>query len=270
MPASSPAKGRLPTATAVLHSHVALAHVLSRLPRTRHCNRQAGYISLQRFSSVNTPIAPARLLLPIPQGAAIERFAQMTDWSYYEAARRFQRVLVAAGIDAALKARGVMVRRVGARTAGLPGRRTGAADALPRRRHRPDGSRCCIAPSAAPPGRMLVGPRAAAQLWQGESGGAAHSLAKGRRHPTYSGCLCPNCPHPSPTPPQSTSFPTQPLTHPNPLQSPQDGDTVVIGDLEFEYSSDHSEAGMYERWYSERRAAGVVGKGQARWPHVTG
>lgn len=34
----------------------------------------------------------------------------MTDWSYYEAARRFQRVLVAAGIDAALKARGVMVR----------------------------------------------------------------------------------------------------------------------------------------------------------------
>lgn len=91
------------------------------------------------------------------QGAAIERFAQMTDWSYYEAARRFQRVLVAAGVDAALKARGVM-----------------------------------------------------------------------------------------------------------------DGDTVVIGDLEFEYSSDHSEAGMYERWYSERRAAGVVGKGQARWPHVTG
>lgn len=44
----------------------------------------------------------------------------------------------------------------------------------------------------------------------------------------------------------------------------------MIGDLEFEYSSDHSEAGMYERWYSERRAAGVVGKGQARWPHVTG
>lgn len=33
----------------------------------------------------------------------------MTDWSYYEAARRFQRVLVAAGIDSALKARGVMV-----------------------------------------------------------------------------------------------------------------------------------------------------------------
>ncbi|EFN58274.1 hypothetical protein CHLNCDRAFT_8434, partial [Chlorella variabilis] len=44
----------------------------------------------------------------LPAGAAIERFAQMTDWGYYEAARRFQRVLVAAGIDSALTARGVM------------------------------------------------------------------------------------------------------------------------------------------------------------------
>ena len=47
------------------------------------------------------------------QGEAIERFAQMTDWSYYEAARRFQRVLVASGINAALKARGVKVRAGG-------------------------------------------------------------------------------------------------------------------------------------------------------------
>ncbi len=46
----------------------------------------------------------------LPQGAAIERFAQMTDWGYYEAARRFQRVLVAAGIDSALTAQGVQVR----------------------------------------------------------------------------------------------------------------------------------------------------------------
>ena len=48
------------------------------------------------------------------QGTAIERFAQMTDWGYYEAARRFQRVLIAAGIDAALRARGVLVRWAGA------------------------------------------------------------------------------------------------------------------------------------------------------------
>ena len=50
----------------------------------------------------------------------------------------------------------------------------------------------------------------------------------------------------------------------------QDGDTVVIGDLEFDYTSDRSESGMYDRWYRERREAGIVGKGQARWPHVTG
>ncbi|KAL4858432.1 putative GTP-binding protein [Chlorella vulgaris] len=91
------------------------------------------------------------------KGAAIERFAQMTDWGYYEAARRFQRVLVAGGIDSALQAQGVM-----------------------------------------------------------------------------------------------------------------DGDTVVIGDLEFDYSSDKSEAGMYDRWFKERKAAGIVGRGQARWPHATG
>ncbi|PSC71478.1 GTP-binding chloroplastic [Micractinium conductrix] len=91
------------------------------------------------------------------RGTAIERFAQMTDWGYYEAARRFQRVLVASGIDSALRAKGVL-----------------------------------------------------------------------------------------------------------------DGDTVVIGDLEFEYSSDKSESTMYDRWFKERRAAGIVGRGQARWPHVTG
>ena len=45
---------------------------------------------------------------------------------------------------------------------------------------------------------------------------------------------------------------------------------MVIGDLEFEYSCDKSESGMFDRWYKERRAAGIVGKGQARWPHVTG
>jgi hypothetical protein len=44
----------------------------------------------------------------------------------------------------------------------------------------------------------------------------------------------------------------------------------VIGELEFEYSGDNSEQAMYERWYQERRAAGIVGKGQARWPHMTG
>eukprot|EP00887_Chlorella_sp_A99_P002031 scaffold18.g2031.t1 len=91
------------------------------------------------------------------EGTAIERFAQMTDWSYYEAALRFQRVLDAAGINRALKARGI-----------------------------------------------------------------------------------------------------------------QEGDTVVIGELEFEFCDERDEGAIYEKWFQERRAAGIVGKGHARWPHATG
>lgn len=169
----------------------------------------------------------------------------MTDWSYYEAARRFQRVLVAAGVDAALKARGVMVRRAATR-----GHWTACQGA--------GGGGCCCMTVACVPrkpqigrGDLARGGRTAARL------GSLLALA----------CMAPPIgPHIPPNP-----TPTHTHTHtPPPPSPPQDGDTVVIGDLEFEYSSDHSEAGMYERWYSERRAAGVVGKGQARWPHVTG
>lgn len=98
----------------------------------------------------------------------------MTDWGYYEAARRFQRVLVAAGIDSALQARGVLVRGV------APGRLA----------HRP---------------AVLLLPML---TWEQP------------RHLR---------PH-----------------HARSL--PQDGDTVVIGDLEFEYDSDKSESGMYDKW----------------------
>lgn len=41
------------------------------------------------------------------EGVAIERTAQMTNWDYYEAAMRFQRILRAMGITEALKAAGV-------------------------------------------------------------------------------------------------------------------------------------------------------------------
>lgn len=90
-------------------------------------------------------------------GEAIERFAQMTDWSYYEAARRFQKVLEAAGISSALRARGV-----------------------------------------------------------------------------------------------------------------KEGDTVVIGDMQFEHSEDSSEGAMFDKWYTARREAGIASRGSARWPHAGG
>lgn len=91
------------------------------------------------------------------KGDAIERFAQMTDWSYYEAAKRFQGVLDAAGITSALKARGV-----------------------------------------------------------------------------------------------------------------KEGDTVVIGELQFEHSEDTSEGALYDKWYGARKDAGIASRGSARWPHATG
>jgi GTP-binding protein len=40
-------------------------------------------------------------------GDAIERFAQMTNWDYYEAVRRFQRVLDVSGISDSLRAKGI-------------------------------------------------------------------------------------------------------------------------------------------------------------------
>eukprot|EP00884_Botryococcus_braunii_P009916 jgi/Botrbrau1/18926/Bobra.177_2s0079.2 len=43
----------------------------------------------------------------VVEGAAISCFAQMTNWDYYEASLRFQKVLDAAGINKALKERGV-------------------------------------------------------------------------------------------------------------------------------------------------------------------
>ncbi len=70
--------------------------------------------------------------------------------------------------------------------------------------------------------------------------------------------------------PANVFFYTNMLTLAHTLILAQDGDTVVIGDLEFDYSSDKSEAGMYDRWFKERKAAGIVGRGQARWPHATG
>ncbi|PNH04577.1 GTPase obg [Tetrabaena socialis] len=41
------------------------------------------------------------------EGEGIEKFAQMTNWDYYEAVRRFQRVLDVSGINGALRAKGI-------------------------------------------------------------------------------------------------------------------------------------------------------------------
>ena len=159
----------------------------------------------------------------------------MTDWGYYEAARRFQRVLVASGVDSALRAGGALVGAAPLCHMPLP--------------CRPNLSSLCDAASLLPQPLILLR---------------------------------------SSSPPHAVHFDTCASWSPNSASAPghanspgvcavcavcavlQEGDTVIIGDLEFDYSEDKSEAGMYEKWYRERKAAGIVGKGQARWPHVTG
>jgi hypothetical protein len=67
-----------------------------------------------------------------------------------------------------------------------------------------------------------------------------------------------------------------PLRHqtpwiPNPeSKCAQEGDTVVVGELELEWSADRSEARLFETWEAERKAAGKVAFGAARWPHAGG
>lgn len=53
-------------------------------------------------------------------------------------------------------------------------------------------------------------------------------------------------------------------------QGVTDGDTVVIGELELEWSSDRSEGKLFDQWQAERKAAGKVAQGTARWPHPGG
>eukprot|EP00775_Hariotina_reticulata_P013773 gene13773-13894_t len=50
---------------------------------------------------------PGGSRLFVLQGEAVERFAQMTNWDYYEAVKRFQRVLEVSGINQALRDAGI-------------------------------------------------------------------------------------------------------------------------------------------------------------------
>lgn len=47
----------------------------------------------------------------------------------------------------------------------------------------------------------------------------------------------------------------------------QDGDTVVIGDSAFVWSSDQSESKLFDAW---AQSAPIAVHGTARWPHASG
>lgn len=75
---------------------------LTKVPR-----RFAPEVRIDKFEVDPDPqLLPGGTRLFYVRGEAIERFAQMTNWDYYEAVKRFQRVLEVSGINAALKEAG--------------------------------------------------------------------------------------------------------------------------------------------------------------------
>ena len=48
----------------------------------------------------------------------------------------------------------------------------------------------------------------------------------------------------------------------------QEGDTVVVGTTELEWSEDQSEGALYAAWREEKKARGTAWQGSARWPHA--
>lgn len=103
--------------------------------------------------TITTELAEGRFFFI--EGEAVERFAQMTNWSYYEALLRFQKVLDASGINNALRKKGI-----------------------------------------------------------------------------------------------------------------KEGDTVVIGEMELEWSEDQSEGAVYKRWHEQQKAQGRPLRGTSSWPHA--
>ena len=50
----------------------------------------------------------------------------------------------------------------------------------------------------------------------------------------------------------------------------KEGDTVIFGELELEWSDDQSDGAIYERWLDDVKAQGIALRGSARWPHAGG
>ena len=49
-----------------------------------------------------------------------------------------------------------------------------------------------------------------------------------------------------------------------------EGDSVVIGGVEFRWSDDKTDGALYEAWIDDINSRGKVGKGSQRWPHASG
>lgn len=48
----------------------------------------------------------------------------------------------------------------------------------------------------------------------------------------------------------------------------QEGDTVVVGGIELQWSDDQSEGALYAAWREDKLRRGTAWQGTARWPHA--
>ena len=48
----------------------------------------------------------------------------------------------------------------------------------------------------------------------------------------------------------------------------QEGDTVVIGEIELQWSNDQSEGALYAAWREEKKRKGTAWHGSRSWPHA--
>jgi len=73
------------------------------------------------------------------------------------------------------------------------------------------------------------------------------------------------CDRASPTPLTHGAHGVLSTLHPHP-PAPQEGDSVVIGEAEFEWSDDQSEGAMFDAWEADMKERGQARTGSKRWP----
>ncbi|KAG2484430.1 hypothetical protein HYH03_016740 [Edaphochlamys debaryana] len=83
------------------------AQNLTAIPARRDVRIDEFTISVEEMPGVSPAPGGGPNRVYYVEGEAIERFASMTNWDYYESSKRFQRVLEASGINGALRAKGV-------------------------------------------------------------------------------------------------------------------------------------------------------------------
>lgn len=157
-------------------------------------------------------------------GDALERFAQMTDWTYFESLLRVQKVLEATGrhlLSEAQSARNCF---------------------------------CCMSDSTW-------------TLWQKNTTHCNLQIILGQH--INSLCSIVASLQADIMPWSNRITPCAGVNKELKKQGIVEGDTVVIGEIQLEWSDDQSQGALYGRFLDERKAKGLGQRGSARWPHAS-